>query len=301
MILLPLPTQNPFLSPYWEFQRFKTHPAVRRVLENGSVIQYGARTLNEGGLQAIPQLTFPGGALIGCSAGFLNVSKIKGTHTAMKSGMLAAESAFEELAARASNSEDSDSQDTQAQAVVTLHGYPEALKQSWVYDELHKSRNLRPGFQRGFVMGMINAAIDTYIFGGRAPYTLRQTHPDNEALAPVSDGRHSKPIDYPKPDGKLTFDIPTSLYRSGTNHDHDQPAHLRLRDQNVPNDVNYPVYGGPEGRYCPARVYEYVDVDDSADGPDPTDRADDCSNPKKTLVINAQNCLHCKACDIKGS
>ena len=310
--VVALDYKNPYLSPYWEFQRFKTHPLVRRVLEGGSVLQYGARTLNEGGLQAIPKLVFPGGALIGCAAGFLNVSKIKGTHTAMKSGMLAAESAFEALVPSEVDGEDTASDASAASAAagdesehIVLDAYPTALRESWVYDELYRSRNLRPGFQYGFVAGMINAAIDTYVFGGKAPYTLRHKHPDNEALTAMSD-TNVEPIAYPKPDNVLTFDIPTSLYRSGTNHDHDQPAHLRLRNAEVPANVNFAVYGGPEGRYCPARVYEYVEPDasDEVISGDAIDN-DATISPSSTergcakLVINAQNCLHCKACDIK--
>ncbi|GJD07949.1 Electron transfer flavoprotein-ubiquinone oxidoreductase, mitochondrial [Galdieria sulphuraria] len=240
------------------------------MLEGGEVIQYGARSLNEGGFQSIPKLAFPGGALIGCSAGFLNVPKIKGTHTAMKSGMLAAESAFEYLNGSKQYSE----------GEVELENYERALRNSWVYDELSRERNIRPGFRWGLIGGLTNAAIETYIFHGKSFWTLHLPHEANESLKPASS---SKKIVYPKPDGKLTFDILTSVALSGTNHDHDQPPHLKVKDSKVAEEVNWKLYAGPESRYCPARVYEYVE--------------DDSGQPK--LQINAQNCLHCKACDIK--
>ncbi|CAI5462987.1 unnamed protein product [Closterium sp. Yama58-4] len=277
-LVVALDYRNPYLSPYQEFQRWKLHPSIRRVLEGGRVVQYGARTLNEGGMQSIPGLVFPGGALVGCAAGFLNVPKIKGTHTAIKSGMVAAEAAAAALAAGGS------SRGVEADAVVDAHmadTYPAAMRASWLWHELHRARNIRPGFKYGLVPGIMNAAFETYITRGRSPWTLaHHAERDNETLLKIED---AKPIDYPKPDGVITFDIPTSLYRSGTNHEHDQPPHLRLRDPTVPTTVNLPLYGGPEGRYCPARVYEYVEDD----------------NGQPSLSINAQNCLHCKACDIK--
>nr|XP_043611160.1 electron transfer flavoprotein-ubiquinone oxidoreductase, mitochondrial [Erigeron canadensis] len=254
---------NPFFSPYEEFQNLKCHPAIRSLLENGTVLQYGARTLNEGGFQSIPYPVFPGGAIVGCSAGFLNVPKIKGTHTAMKSGMLAAESAFGVLH-EGSN----------------MKTYWECLKSSWIWEELHRARNYRPAFEYGLFPGLAVSAVEYYLFKGRAPFTLKHGKPDHEATHEAS---VCSPIEYPKPDGIVSFDVPTSLYRSNTNHDHDQPAHLRLRDPEIPELVNLPKYGGPESRYCPARVYEYI----------PDDKG------QMKLQINAQNCLHCKACDIK--
>ncbi|XP_051133139.1 electron transfer flavoprotein-ubiquinone oxidoreductase, mitochondrial isoform X2 [Andrographis paniculata] len=254
---------NPFLNPYEEFQRFKNHPAIRPLLEGGTVLEYGARTLNEGGYQSIPYPVFPGGAIIGCSAGFLNVPKIKGSHTAMKSGMLAAESVFR-----------------------TLHeGSPledlwDALRKSWIWEELYNARNYRPAFEYGLYGGLVLSALEHYIMRGKSPWTLKHGKPDHEA---TDEARFWQPIDYPKPDGVVSFDVPTSLYRSNTNHDHDQPSHLRLRDSEIPEQVNLPVYAAPESRYCPARVYEYI--------------ADE--NGHQKLQINAQNCLHCKACDIK--
>ncbi|KAI0558417.1 electron transfer flavoprotein-ubiquinone oxidoreductase [Gracilaria domingensis] len=261
--VVALDYHNPYLSPYQEFQRFKAHPTVRPLLESGDVLQYGARTLNEGGVQSIPSLEFPGGALIGCSAGFLNVPKIKGTHTAQKSGMIAADVIFNNY-----------SEDT-----VSAQGYQEAMRNSWVWKELEAVRNIRPGFKYGLLGGLANAALETYITRGRSPWTLAHGKPDNEATESLS--KH-KPMNYPKPDGKVTFDILTAVSLSGTNHDHDEPCHLVLEKDDVPEKVNLPEYGGPESQYCPARVYEYVE-----DG------------EEQKLQINAQNCIHCKACDIK--
>ncbi|XWS22217.1 hypothetical protein CRYUN_Cryun29cG0015400 [Craigia yunnanensis] len=254
---------NPFLNPYEEFQKLKHHPSIKPLLEGGTMLQYGARTLNEGGFQSVPYPVFPGGAIIGCSAGFLNVPKIKGTHTAMKSGMLAAEATFGVLH-EGSN----------------MEAYWEALRNSWVWEELHKARNYRPAFEYGLFPGLAISALERYVLKGKSPFTLKHGKPDHEATNVA--GLHS-PIQYPKPDGILSFDVPTSLHRSNTNHDHDQPAHLRLRDPDIPETVNLPEYAGPESRYCPARVYEYVPGE---------------KNQLK-LQINAQNCLHCKACDIK--
>ncbi|CAN8066327.1 unnamed protein product [Agarophyton chilense] len=261
--VVALDYHNPYLSPYQEFQRFKAHPKVRSLLEAGEVLQYGARTLNEGGLQSIPRLEFPGGALIGCSAGFLNVPKIKGTHTAQKSGMIAADIIFK----------------NSSEAVISTSGYQDAMKNSWVWKELEAVRNIRPGFKHGLLGGLANAALETYITRGKSPWTLSHSKPDHEATQPLS--KH-KPIGYPKPDGQVTFDILTAVSLSGTNHDHDEPCHLVLEKEDVPEKLNLPEFGGPESRYCPARVYEYVE-----DG------------EEQKLQINAQNCLHCKACDIK--
>ncbi len=257
--------ENPYLSPFEEFQRFKTHPAIRGTFAGGRRICYGARALNEGGLQSIPQLAFPGGALIGCCAGFLNVPKIKGNHTAMKSGMLAAEAAFEALGAG---------------GAATLEAYPAALKSSWVQDELYQARNVRPGFRFGLFGGLVHAALDAYLLRGKAPWTLHH-HPDHEQLKPA---RRFAPIDYPKPDGKLTFDRLSSVYISNTNHDDDQPCHLRLKDPKIPIELNLAEYAAPEQRYCPAGVYEIV-------------RDGEGGSPR--LQINFQNCVHCKTCDIK--
>jgi electron-transferring-flavoprotein dehydrogenase len=256
--------ENPYLSPFEEFQRFKTHPAIRPTFEGGRRVAYGARALNEGGLQAIPELVFPGGALIGCAAGFLNVPKIKGSHTAMKSGMTAAEAAFAALAA--------------GRAGDRLDVYPEALRKSWVWDELQRARNVRPAFRFGLFGGIAYSAIDTYIFGGRAPWTLRH-HADHARLKPASAFR---PIAYPKPDGKIAFDRLSSVFVSNTNHEENQPCHLRLKDPGVAVATNLALYDGPEQRYCPAGVYEFVE-----------------DKGAKRLQINAQNCVHCKTCDIK--
>ncbi|WP_307140257.1 electron transfer flavoprotein-ubiquinone oxidoreductase [Pseudoroseomonas cervicalis] len=258
---------NTWLSPFDEMQRFKTHPEIRKILEGGKRIAYGARALNEGGFQSIPKLVFPGGALIGDTAGFLNVPKIKGTHTSMKSGMLAAEAAARALEAGEA-------------AAPVLESYPEALRQSWVWEELQGVRNIRPGFAKwGFYGGMINAALETYLFRGKAPWTLAH-HADHSATKPADP---AKKIAYPKPDGKLTFDRLSSVFLSNTNHEEDQPAHLKLRDPSQWKPVNWDVYRSPESRYCPAAVYEAVGVEEG----------------EPRLVINAQNCVHCKTCDIK--
>ncbi len=259
---------NPFLSPYEEFQRFKTHPKVRTFLEGGRRIAYGARAINEGGLQCLPKLTFPGGVLIGCEAGTLNMPKIKGTHTAMKSGMLAAEAAFEALSGGAGEG-------------VELATYQDAFDASWVREELSAARNVRPSFKWGLLAGTLLTGIDQILFRGKAPWTLRHGHTDHDATKPAKD---FQPIDYPKPDGVLTFDRLTNVSFSGTNHEEDQPAHLTLKDDTVPVAINLETYDAPEQRYCPAGVYEIL-------------RDDDGSNPR--LQINAQNCVHCKTCDIK--
>ncbi len=264
--VIGLDYRNPWLSPFEEMQRFKTHPEVRKHFVGGRRISYGARALNEGGLQSIPRLTFPGGALIGCSAGFVNVPKIKGTHTAMKSGMLAAEAVAEALAG-----------DRPTEPVA----YEARLKASWVWAELSAVRNVRPVFGKlGMWGGLAHAAVDTYVFRGKAPWTFHHAHADNTTLIEASAAPR---ITYPKPDGVLTFDRLSSVFISNTNHEENQPAHLTLKDPSVPVAVNLARYGAPEQRYCPAGVYEIVGADEGT--------------PK--LQINAQNCVHCKTCDIK--
>ncbi|MEX2454220.1 MAG: electron transfer flavoprotein-ubiquinone oxidoreductase [Rhodospirillaceae bacterium] len=259
---------NPHLNPFEEFQRFKTHPEIRPVFEGGRRIAYGARALNEGGFQSVPKLTFPGGVLVGCTAGFLNVPKIKGSHTAMKSGMLAAEAVFGVVG----------SPDGSAEAEAVAYG--DAIRGSWIWDELYRVRNIRPAFRWGLWAGLVHAAIDTYLFRGRAPWTFRQ-HADHTQMKKAAD---APKIHYPKPDGVVSFDRLSSVFVSNTNHEENQPAHLKLRNSSVPIEVNLALYDAPEQRYCPAGVYEIV-------------RDDDGSNP--TLQINAQNCVHCKTCDIK--
>ncbi len=257
--------RNPHLSPFEEMQRFKTHPAIRPLFEGGRRICYGARALSEGGFQSIPKLVFPGGALIGDCAGFLNVPKIKGTHTAMKSGMVAAEAAFDALREGADR--------------PLLESYPERLRQSWLWEELYRVRNIRPAFRFGLFPGLAYAALDTYLLRGRAPWTLGH-HEDHRSLKKASE---CPKIDYPKPDGKITFDRLSSVYLSNTAHEESQPCHLRLRDPEIPVKLNLAEYDGPEQRYCPAQVYEFVD--DGAGG--------------RRLQINFANCVHCKTCDIK--
>jgi electron-transferring-flavoprotein dehydrogenase len=259
--------KNPHLAPFEEFQRFKTHPAIRPMLEGGKRISYGARALNEGGLQSLPALVFPGGALIGCSAGFLNVPKIKGSHNAMKTGMLAAEAAAEAL------------KDDEPPAV--LESYPEAFRRSWVHEELHKARNFRPAFARwGLIGGTLYGGFDLKVLGGRAPWTLHHRHSDYETLRPASEAPR---IDYPKPDGVITFDRLSSVFLSNTNHEEDQPVHLKLKDPEIPISENLPRFDEPAQRYCPAGVYEVVTGEDG----------------EPRFQINAQNCVHCKTCDIK--
>ncbi len=256
---------NPHLSPYEEFQRFKTHPEIRKFFEGGRRIAYGARALNEGGYQSVPKLTFPGGLLVGDTAGFLNVPKVKGTHMAMKSGIEAAEALFSHLT-------------TEGQTGHECIGYPERLKQSWLWSELHQVRNIRPSFRWGLWGGIAYSAIDTYVLKGKAPWTLRH-HADHTQLKKASD---CAPIVYPKPDGKISFDRLSSVFISATNHTEEQPCHLKLKDASVPVGTNLALYNAPETRYCPAGVYEIVE---------------DPSGPR--MQINAQNCLHCKTCDIK--
>jgi electron-transferring-flavoprotein dehydrogenase len=258
---------NPYLSPYEEFQRYKTHPAIRSFLEGGKRLVYGARAITAGGLQSLPRLSFPGGALIGDDAGFLNASRIKGSHAAIKSGMLAAEAAAAALAAGRSADELSD--------------YPERFRASWLHEELHKARNFKPWMSKGLTAGTLMVGVDQILFRGKAPWTLHHQHADHETLRRKTE---AAPIAYPKPDGVLTFDRLSSVFISNTNHTEDQPAHLTLRDASVPVNVNLALYDAPEQRYCPAGVYEIV-------------RDDAGANPR--LQINAQNCVHCKTCDIK--
>ena len=257
---------NPFLSPFEEFQRYKTHPELRKFLEGGKRLAYGARAIAAGGLQSQPKLVFPGGALIGDDAGFLNAARIKGSHAAMKSGMLAAEAAYEALAAERSQDE--------------LASYPEAFKASWLHAELHKTRNFKPYMKKGLWLGSFLFGAEQKLFGGNVPWTLHNTA-DHTALRPAAE---CSPIEYPKPDGKLTFDRLSSVFLSNTNHEEDEPCHLQLKDASVPISINLARYDAPEQRYCPAGVYEIVR---SAEG----------DNPR--LQINAQNCVHCKTCDIK--
>jgi electron-transferring-flavoprotein dehydrogenase len=261
--------KNPFLSPFEEFQRFKTHPAIRSTFEGGKRISYGARAINEGGLQSIPKLVFPGGALIGCEAGFLNVPRIKGVHNAMKTGMLAAESVARALAAGREGHDE-------------LADYPEAFKKSWAYEDLRKVRNVKPGLKWGMKLGTLHGGVVMWLeslgLGFLVPYTLKHGKPDHESLRPAAE---SKKIVYPKPDGKISFDRLSSVFISSTNHEENQPVHLRLKNPAVAIDVNLAVYDAPEQRYCPAGVYEIVGE----------------GTPR--LQINAQNCVHCKTCDIK--
>jgi len=260
-LVVGLDYKNPYLSPFEEMQRLKHHPYIKSLLEGGRRLSYGARSLTEGGFQSIPTLTFPGGFLAGCTAGFMNVPKIKGSHTAMKSGMLAAE------------------------AIMDLrHGKEglslnDRLKASWIYDELKKSRNIRPGFRFGLWGGLLNAAFETYISRGHSPWTLKH-HKDNESL---TEKTKVSPINYPKPDGIISFDRLSSVFLSNTNHEENQPCHLKLKDPKIPIDHNLKLYDAPEQRYCPAGVYEIIQDSTGA----------------SALQINAQNCVHCKTCDIK--
>jgi electron-transferring-flavoprotein dehydrogenase len=262
--------ENPHLSPYDEFQRFKTHPAIRPTFEGGKRLGYGARAINEGGLQSVPRLAFPGGALIGCSAGFVNLPRIKGSHNAMKVGMLGAEAAFAALSA--------------GRAHDTLADLDDAWRKSWVYEDLYKVRNVKPGLKWGMWLGTMHGGLHMWLndlgLGALVPWTLRHAKPDNASLVPASEAPR---IAYPKYDGTITFDKLSSVFLSNTNHEEDQPVHLKLRDPTIPVRVNLAEYDGPEARYCPAGVYEFV--------------ADEAGG--KRLQINAQNCVHCKTCDIK--
>ncbi|GAB2910955.1 electron transfer flavoprotein-ubiquinone oxidoreductase [Paralcaligenes ginsengisoli] len=265
-LVVGLDYANPWLSPFEEFQRYKTHPAIRPIFEGGKRIAYGARALTAGGLLSLPKLCFPGGAIVGCEAGFLNASRIKGSHSAIKTGALAAEAAFDALQADRRHDE--------------LLAYPAAFEKSWLYAELNKSRNFKQWFKKGRTMGTLMTGIEQWLFKGKMPWTLHHSKPDHASLQPAAECAR---IDYPKPDGKLTFDRLSSVFISNTNHDENEPVHLTLKDASIPVSVNLAKYGGPETRYCPAGVYEFVK----------TDTGDD------RLQINAQNCVHCKTCDIK--
>ncbi len=267
---------NPYLSPFEEFQRWKTHPNIRWYLEGedkglkpAKRLAYGARAITAGGLSSLPKTVFPGGALVGCEAGFLNVSRIKGSHAAMKSGMLAAEAAYEAIAAGRSHDE--------------LSAYPEAFEASWLYTELNKSRNFKAWFKYGLTVGTLMNGLEQFALKGNFPWTIHRDKPDHAYLKPAAE---CKPIDYPKPDGKLTFDRLSSVFISNANHEENQPAHLTLKDASVPVNVNLAKFAGPEARYCPAGVYEFVP--DEAKG-----------GSAQRLQINAANCVHCKTCDIK--
>jgi electron-transferring-flavoprotein dehydrogenase len=271
-LVVGLDYKNPWLSPYQEFQKMKHHPFFADVLKGGKCVSYAARALNEGGLQSIPKLSFPGGALIGCSAGFLNVPKIKGTHTAMKSGMLAAEAAFEAVNAGDEN--------------YSMEAYEGKIKDSWVWKELYEVRNVRPSFHSPLNLygGLLYAGLDTMILRGRTPWTFHHKQTDAAATEPADS--HNK-IEYPKPDGVLSFDLLTSVSRTGTNHDEDEPCHLRVPDQDLDKhtDASFPKYQGVENRFCPAGVYEYIPDESKPHG--------------VRFQINSQNCIHCKTCDIK--
>jgi len=258
--------QNPYLSPFEEFQRYKTHPVIRPFFEGGKRLSYGARVITAGGLMSLPKLTFPGGALIGDDAGFLNASRIKGSHAAIKSGMLAADAAFDAIHSGRQRDE--------------LSAYPESFRRSWLHAELHKARNFKQWMSKGLYVGTLMVGIEQKLFGGKMPWTLHHRYADHETLRPAA---RCMPITYPKPDGKLTFDRLSSVFISNTNHEENQPVHLTLKDASVPIDINLAAYAGPEGRYCPAGVYEFVKSDGRSD----------------SLVINAQNCVHCKTCDVK--
>ena len=265
---------NPWLSPFEEMQRWKTHPAIRRVLEGGKRVGYGARAITAGGLLSLPKTVFPGGALVGCEAGYLNVSRIKGSHAAIKSGMLAADAIFDALVNGRQHDE--------------LAAYPDAFKQSWLHDELDRTRNFKQWFKKGLWVATLMNGIEQWLLPKLGiqspPWTIHHHVADHQTLKPATDCPR---IEYPKPDGKITFDRLSSVFISNTNHEENQPAHLTLKDSGVPVRINLATYAGPEGRYCPAGVYEYVKNTDS--------------NGKETdrLQINAQNCVHCKTCDIK--
>ncbi|MDP1964872.1 MAG: electron transfer flavoprotein-ubiquinone oxidoreductase [Reyranella sp.] len=267
--VIHLSYENPYLSPFDEFQRFKTHPDVAKYLQGGKRLAYGSRAINEGGLQSIPKLTFPGGALVGCSAGFVNLPRIKGSHNAIKSGMLAAEAAFEALAAGKTGGDE-------------LIAYPVKVKASWIWKDLDKVRNVKPALSWGTVVGTIYGGFDMWMhdLGIRLPWTFHHKKADHETLRPASE---FQPIQYPKPDGVISFDKLSSVFLSNTNHEEDQPIHLKLRDPSIPIAVNLPLYAEPAQRYCPAGVYEVVTAD----------------NGQPRFQINAQNCVHCKTCDIK--
>jgi len=264
-MVVGLSYRNPYLSPFDEFQRYKLHPAIRPTFEGGKRLAYGARAITAGGLNSLPQTVFPGGALIGCDAGYLNASRIKGSHAAIKSGMLAAQAAMSALSENRAND--------------ILSAYPSAFKNSWLYTELKQARNFKAWMSKGLYLGTLMVGIEQKVLGGNMPWTIHQKKADYEYLEPA---RLHQVIEYPKPDGMITFDRLSSVFISNTNHEENQPAHLTLKDESVPVAINLDIYAGPEQRYCPAGVYEYIEVE---------------GKPK--LQINAQNCVHCKTCDIK--
>ncbi|BCG49679.1 electron transfer flavoprotein-ubiquinone oxidoreductase [Candidatus Profftella armatura (Diaphorina cf. continua)] len=264
--IISLDYKNPYLSPFEEFQRYKTHPEICKILKDGQRISYGARTITTGGLQSLPEFIFNGGAFIGCNAGFMNVSRIKGIHTSIKSGILAADSIFNEIYSN--------------KKFNKLITYKTNFQTSWLYKELYKARNFKPAMKKGLYIGMLIIGIDQILFSGKFPFTLHNINADYTYLEPAS--KHI-PIKYPNPDNKLTFDKLTSIYISNINHDEDQPIHLILKNKKIPININFSIYAGPEARYCPAGVYEFILV----------------KNKIQRLQINAQNCIHCKTCDIK--
>lgn len=281
-LVVGLDYANPYILPYQEFQKMKTHPYYADVLEGGECVSYGARALNEGGYQSIPKLHFPGGVLVGCSAGFMNVPKIKGTHTAMKLGMVAAEAIFEAVKEMDVVDEETDFEELP----LDLQSYEENLKLSWVYEELYEVRNVRPSFNGplGFLGGLAHSGFTTLVSKGLEPWTLQHKHTDAEATKPASE---FSPKEYPKPDGKLTFDILTSVSRTGTYHQEDEPCHLRIPQQNHRKhaEISFPKFKGIEQKFCPAGVYEYIEDEEEPLG--------------VKFNINSQNCIHCKTCDIK--
>src|SRR5690606_2815465 len=264
--------QNPYLSPFEEMQRWKTHPAIKQYLEGGKRISYGARAITAGGILSLPKTVFPGGALVGCDAGYLNAARIKGSHAAIKTGMLAAEALFDAVTAGRQSDE--------------LSAYPASFEKSWLKDDLETSRNFKQWFKKGLYVGAIMTAVEQWLLPRlgfkAAPWTIHNAIPDHAKLKPAAE---CTPISYPKPDGKLTFDRLSSVFISNTNHEEHQPAHLTLKDASVPVNINLSKYAGPESRYCPAGVYEFV--------------PDEANAGKERLQINAQNCVHCKTCDIK--
>ena len=264
-LVVGLSYKNPYLSPFEEFQRYKLHPKIRNTFEGGKRIAYGARALTAGGLNSLPKTVFPGGALIGCDAGFLNASRIKGSHAAIKTGMLAAEAAVAAI--------------NENRSADVLATYPTAFQNSWLHTELNQARNFKPWMSKGLYMGTLMVGLEQKLLGGNMPWTIHLKHADHECLEPAS---QHQPINYPKPDGKITFDRLSSVFISNTNHAENQPVHLTLKNDSVPVNINLKTYAGPEQRYCPAGVYEYIEVDG-----------------KPRLQINAQNCVHCKTCDIK--
>lgn len=267
-LVVHLNYRNPYLNPFEEFQRFKTHPAIKPLLQNAKRLSYGARAINEGGVQSLPELIFPGGALIGCSAGFVNVPRIKGSHNAMKSGMLAAEAIIDALA--------------KDQYEPLLGSYPEKIRNSWLWKDLYTVRNIKPAFSSlGNIGGVLYCSMDLWLhsLGITLPWTLKHKQADHESLVAAKD---AQPIHYPAPDGKITFDRLASIYLANIQHDEDQPVHLQLADKEIPIATNLAVYAAPEQRYCPAGVYEIIEKDNA-----------------QHLQINAANCIHCKACDIK--